>query len=79
MAGALYGAISLVDRPAPVARPNLSIAVLPFDNLSGDPSQDYFADAFTEDLITDLSRIRDAFVIANSTCRAEINGCVIPD
>ncbi len=46
----------------PVER--LSIAVLPFDNLSGDPEQDYFADAFTEDLITDLSRIRDAFVIA---------------
>jgi len=45
----------------------LSIAVLPFDNLSGDPEQDYFADAFTEDLITDLSRIRDAFVIARRT------------
>lgn len=49
------------------AKPNLSIAVLPFDNLSGDPAQDYFADAFTEDLITDLSRIRDAFVIARRT------------
>jgi len=48
--------------PPPPAKP--SIAVLPFDNLSGDPDQDYFADAFTEDLITDLSRIRDAFVIA---------------
>jgi TolB-like protein/DNA-binding winged helix-turn-helix (wHTH) protein/Tfp pilus assembly protein PilF len=45
----------------------LSIAVLPFDNLSGDASQDYLADAFTEDLITDLSRIRDAFVISRST------------
>ncbi|RMD65183.1 MAG: hypothetical protein D6826_00700 [Alphaproteobacteria bacterium] len=44
-----------------------SIAVLPFENLSGDPDQDYFADAFTEDLITDLSRIRDAFVIARRT------------
>lgn len=51
----------------PNAKPNLSIAVLPFDNLSGDPAQDYFADAFTEDLITDLSRIRDAFVIARRT------------
>ena len=51
----------------PGTKPNLSIAVLPFDNLSGDPSQDYFADAFTEDLITDLSRIRDAFVIARRT------------
>ena len=47
--------------------PKLSIAVLPFDNLSGEPEQEYFADAFTEDLITDLSRIRDAFVIARRT------------
>ncbi|MDZ7708755.1 MAG: winged helix-turn-helix domain-containing tetratricopeptide repeat protein [Roseovarius sp.] len=47
--------------------PRLSIAVLPFDNLSGDATQDYLADAFTEDLITDLSRIRDAFVIARRT------------
>jgi TolB-like protein/DNA-binding winged helix-turn-helix (wHTH) protein/Tfp pilus assembly protein PilF len=47
--------------------PKLSIAVLPFENLSADPEQGYFADAFTEDLITDLSRIRDAFVIARRT------------
>lgn len=53
--------------PVSGPRPKLSIAVLPFDNLSGDPGQDYFADAFTEDLITDLSRIRDAFVIARRT------------
>ncbi|MEM7223684.1 MAG: winged helix-turn-helix domain-containing protein [Pseudomonadota bacterium] len=46
---------------------DLSIAVLPFDNLSGDASKDYLVDAFTEDLITDLSRIRDAFVISRST------------
>ncbi len=46
---------------------DLSIAVLPFENLSGDASKDYIADAFTEDLITDLSRIRDAFVISRST------------
>lgn len=46
---------------------NLSIAVMPFDNLSADPEQEYFADAVTEDLITDLSRIRDAFVIARRT------------
>ncbi|CUK01990.1 Transcriptional activator CadC [Ruegeria denitrificans] len=47
--------------------PGPSIAVLPFDNLSGDESKTYLADAFTEDLITDLSRIRDAFVISRST------------
>jgi len=55
------------DPRPPVAVPKLSIAVLPFDNLSADPAQGYFADAFTEDLITDLSRIRDAFVIARRT------------
>lgn len=54
------------DHKAP-AVPRLSIVVLPFDNLSGAASQDYFADGITEDLITDLSRIRDAFVIARGT------------
>jgi len=45
-----------------------SIAVLPFDNLSGNPEQDYFADGMTEDIITGLSRFRDLLVIArNST------------
>jgi adenylate cyclase len=41
--------------------------VLPFANLSGDPAQDYFADGVTENLTTDLSRIRDSFVIARNT------------
>jgi adenylate cyclase len=41
--------------------------VLPFTNLSGDPSQDYFADGITENLTTDLSRIRNSFVIARNT------------
>ncbi len=44
-----------------------SIAVLPFDNMSGDPEQDYFSDGLTEDLITALSRIRWFFVIARSS------------
>ena len=45
-----------------------SIAVLPFDNMSGDPEQTYFADGITEDLITDLSKVSGLFVIArNST------------
>ena len=44
-----------------------SIAVLPFDNLSGDPDQDYFADGITEDIITALSRIGWLFVIARNT------------
>ena len=46
---------------------HLSIVVLPFRNLSGDPSQDYFADGIIESLTTDLSRIRNSFVIARNT------------
>jgi adenylate cyclase len=45
----------------------LSLVVLPFANLSNDPSQDYFADGITENLTTDLSRIRGSFVIARNT------------
>jgi TolB-like protein/class 3 adenylate cyclase len=53
-------AFALPDKP--------SLAVLPFDNMSGDPEQEYFADGMTEDLITDLSKISGLFVIArNST------------
>jgi adenylate cyclase len=44
-----------------------SIAVLPFKNLSGDPDQDYFSDGITEDIITDLSKFRELFVIASNT------------
>ena len=45
-----------------------SIAVLPFDNIGGDPEQAYFADGMTDDLITDLSKVTGLFVIArNST------------
>ena len=47
--------------------PRLSIVVLPFTNLSGDPSQDYFADGVTEDLTTDLSRLAGSFVISRNT------------
>jgi adenylate cyclase len=44
-----------------------SIAVLPFDNLSGDPEQGYFADGITEDIITDLSKVSGLFVIARNS------------
>jgi adenylate cyclase len=54
------GALSLPDKP--------SLAVLPFDNMSGDVEQEYFSDGITEDIITALSRLRWLFVIArNST------------
>jgi adenylate cyclase len=46
---------------------HLSIVVLPFTNLSGDPTQDYFADGITENLTTDLSRLHGSFVIARNT------------
>jgi adenylate cyclase len=51
----------------PAQPTHLSIVVLPFANLSGDPSQDYFADGVTENLTNGLSRIRDSFVIARNT------------
>ena len=51
--------LSLPDKP--------SIAVLPFDNMSGDPEQEYFADGIAEDLITSLSRFRWFFVIARNS------------
>ena len=56
-----------VEYAAPAEAAHLSIVVLPFTNLSGDPSQDYFADGITENLTTDLSRIRNSFVIARNT------------
>jgi len=59
--------------PASVAKPTLalpdkpSIAVLPFQNMSGDPEQDYFADGIVEEIITALSRMRWLFVIARNS------------
>src|SRR5262245_1971390 len=44
-----------------------SIAVLPFENMSGDPEQTYFADGLTEDLIAGLSRVSWLFVIARTS------------
>jgi adenylate cyclase len=52
-------ALPLPDKP--------SIAVLPFDNLSSDPQQGYFADGITDDLITDLSKLSGLFVIARNS------------
>ena len=57
-------AVSVDDKLA--SAPRLSIVVLPFENLSGDKEQDYFADGITEDLTTDLSHVFD-FVIARNT------------
>ena len=51
--------LPLPDRP--------SIAVLPFQNMSGDPEQEYFADGMVEDIITALSRFKSMFVIARNS------------
>jgi adenylate cyclase len=51
--------LKLPDKP--------SIAVLPFDNMSGDPEQGYFSDGITEDIITDLSKVSGLFVIARNS------------
>src|SRR6202040_4289037 len=51
--------LALPDKP--------SIAVLPFQNMSGDPEQEYFADGMVEDIITALSRIKWLFVIARNS------------
>ena len=53
--------------PQSLVAPRLSIVVLPFDNLSENPDQQYFTDGITDDLTTDLSRIPDMSVIARNT------------
>jgi TolB-like protein/class 3 adenylate cyclase len=55
------------ETPGPHSARRLSIVVLPFANLSGEPEQDYFVDGITESLTTDLSRISGSFVIARNT------------
>jgi len=59
-------ALSTGDKPLPLPdKP--SIAVLPFNNMSGDPDQDYFADGMVEEIITALSHMRWLFVIARNS------------
>jgi TolB-like protein/class 3 adenylate cyclase len=55
------------SRPGSLSPPRLSIVVLPFANLSGDPEQDYFVDGVTESLTMDLSRISGSLVIARNS------------
>jgi adenylate cyclase len=57
-----------VDAAEPLALPDKpSIAVLPFENMSGDPEQEYFADGMAEDIITGLSKFHWLFVIARNS------------
>ncbi|MBW1815753.1 MAG: tetratricopeptide repeat protein [Deltaproteobacteria bacterium] len=57
-----------LPRTPPLPLPDKpSIAVLPFDNMSGDPEQEYFSDGITEEIITALSKVPDLFVIARNS------------
>src|SRR6516225_627335 len=61
----LFGTSAVEDKLKEA--PRLSIVVLPFENVSGDKEQDYFADAITGDLTTELSHLPDSFVIGHGT------------
>ncbi len=56
-----------IQRPGPSMPDKPSIAVLPFANMSADPEQEFFSDGITEDIITELSRYRELFVIARNS------------
>ena len=55
------------DQPVGAAAKKPSIAVLPFANMSGDPEQEFFVDGLTEDILTELSRRRELFVISRTS------------
>jgi adenylate cyclase len=57
----------VTSRPTTELPPKLSIAVLPFANMSGDAEQEYFADGISEDIITSLSKLPQLFVIARNS------------
>ena len=61
------GVATLAQAPTATEPDRPSLAVLPFDNLSGDPEQDYFADGIVEELTNALSRVRWFFVIARNS------------
>ena len=54
-------------KPAPKAARKISICVLPFSNMSGEPEQDYFSDGISEDVITDLSKVSALSVVSRNT------------
>jgi TolB-like protein len=75
-----WGMIATRAASAPLRLPDKpSIAVLAFNNMTGDPSQEYFADGFTEDLIASIAQSKDLFVIArNSSFTYKARAVTIP-
>jgi adenylate cyclase len=75
IAGLWFGVMQRPARVEPASEENMayplpdkpSIAVLPFDNMSGDPEQEYFSDGLTEDIITGLAKVPGLFVIARNS------------
>jgi len=61
------GAVAARGRGAAEKAETIRLAALPFENLSGDPDQSYFADGMTDDLITQLSRVAGLFVISRNS------------
>jgi adenylate cyclase len=59
-------AVSTTRKPIPLPE-KPSVAVLPFQNMSGDPEQDFFSDGITDDIITELARYEELFVIARNS------------
>jgi adenylate cyclase len=63
----IFRVVMDVDKAAQSPTETPSIAVLAFTNMSGDPEQEYFSDGISEDIITELSRFRELFVIARNS------------
>ena len=68
LAGAKQPATKVIEQTPQLTLPDKpSIAVLPFQNMSGDPEQEYFADGMADEILTALSRFRELFVIARTS------------
>jgi adenylate cyclase len=66
--GAFFAPTERLSAAPPLPdKPSIAIAVLPFENMSGDPEQEYFADGMVEEITTALSRFKGAFVIARNS------------